>query len=101
MNDPVGLPGLLDAVIVLTVFEVTALWTWNAWTGRGVAPRDFVLNALAGLCLMLALRGYARELGASWIVLCLCAAGAAHAADLWSRWRRARAATHANRSVAA
>ena len=101
MSAQLLLATLVDAVIGLTVLELVALCAWNARTGRGVPPRDFALNAMAGLCLMLALRGYARDLGAGWTVTFLGAAGLAHGMDLWSRWRRARGSNHADRRVAA
>ena len=78
---------LVDAVITLTVLELLALWGFRKWTGRGLAPADYLLNGFAGLGLMVALRG---ALMPQWglVALGLLAAGAAHYADLLLRARR-------------
>ena len=78
---------LVDAVILFTVLECALLLLVRQLTGRGVAARDFVVNLLSGLCLMLALR-------------CL-AAGAAHAVDLSMRWRRVGSAASSPTEVTA
>lgn len=78
---------LVDFVIVLTVFEGLGLAALYRLTGRGVAPHDYALNLLSGLCLMLALRSAIHQSGWPWVVACLTAAGVAHVADLWVRWR--------------
>ena len=65
----------VDLVIGFTLLEALALWAWHRRTGRGVAPREWGLNLLSGLCLMLAVRGALA--GAPWfgVVLGLMAAG--------------------------
>lgn len=86
--DPGVMRLLLDAVIVFTLLEGAALWLHHAVTGRGLAPGDYALNMLSGLCLMLAVRV---ALGASpwpWIAVCLLGAGLAHGLDIWRRYRR-------------
>ena len=94
MNDASLIALLIDLVIGFTLLEAVALLLFHRVTGRGVAPRDFALNMASGLSLMLALRCLAHDSGAAWVALCLVAAGIAHGADLWLRWRRgARAAT--------
>jgi len=77
----------VDLVIGFTLLEALALWAWHRRTGRGVAPREWGLNLLSGLCLMLAVRGALA--GAPWfgVALGLMAAGALHGADLWRRWK--------------
>lgn len=85
-------PGI-DAVIGVTLAEILLLSLLFRASGRGVAPRDLLPNALAGLSLMLALRCAVHEAGTAWIALCLMAAGLAHAADLARRWRRASTST--------
>lgn len=88
LSDPGVLRLLLDAVIVFTLFEGLALWIHHAATGRGLAPRDYALNMLSGLCLMLAVRA---ALGTSpwpWIAACLAGAGLAHGLDIWRRFQR-------------
>ena len=78
---------LVDGVIALTTLELLALWVFHKRTGRGLAPADYLLNGLAGLALMVALRG---ALTPHWglVALGLLAAGAAHYADLLLRMRR-------------
>ncbi len=79
---------LIDLVTAFTLVEGAALLLFYQATGRGVAPRDFGLNLVSGLCLMLALRALALDAGLTWVALCLLGAGGAHGADLWRRWRR-------------
>ena len=88
MNDHALIASLVDLVIAFTLIEGAALLLYHRAAGRGVAPRDFLLNMASGLCLMLALRAFARDAGVTWIALCLLSAGLAHGADLWMRWRR-------------
>ena len=78
---------LVDGVIAFTVLELLALWLFHRHTGRGLAPADYALNGLAGLSLMLALRG---ALTPQWAVVALglAAAGLAHFGDLLLRARR-------------
>ncbi len=86
--DPGLLRLLLDGVIVFTLLEGAGLWIYNAATGRGLAPREYALNMVSGLCLMLAVRA---ALGASpwpWIAVCLAGAGLAHGLDIWRRIQR-------------
>jgi hypothetical protein len=79
---------LIDLVIAFTVVEGAALALYRRVSGKGVAPRDFALNLVSGLCLMLALRSLAQEAGAAWTAAWLLAAGLAHGSDLLLRWRR-------------
>ena len=80
----------IDVVIALAVLEGMVLVAYHRICGRGIAPRDFVLNLLSGLCLMLALRFALANVGWPWVTLCLSAAGLAHAADMGQRWARQR-----------
>lgn len=79
---------LVNAVIALTLFEAAALLVYRRLTGKGIAARDWGLNLLSGLCLMLAVRGAVTD--AAWPVIAawLSAAGLAHGVELFSRWRR-------------
>lgn len=81
---------LVNAAIGLTLLEATALLIYRRLSGKGIESRDWALNLLSGLCLMMAVRG--AVLGAAWptIATWLSAAGLAHGADLVSRWRRQR-----------
>jgi hypothetical protein len=92
---------VIDLVIAFTLVECVLLALYHRVTGKGVAPRDFGMNMLSGLCLMLALHCLARDAGAAWIALFLLAAGIAHGTDIWMRWRRdAREATGTRRVIA-
>jgi len=79
---------LVDGVIALTVLETAVL----AWRGRrrgvGHPLRGIVLNALAGLGLLLALRA-ALTPAPGLIAPALALAGLAHVGDLWARTRPA------------
>jgi hypothetical protein len=77
--------GLVDIVIVLTVLEGLVMAGYHASTGRGLAARDYALNLVSGLCLMLALRGALAGAGIIWIAFCVTGAGLAHGADIWRR----------------
>ena len=78
---------VVDIAIAFTVLELAGLLAWHQLTGRGLAPADYALNLISGLCLMLALR---TALSAMWagMALCLIAAGVAHISDLVQRTRR-------------
>ena len=91
MMDGVSNSQLIDMVIAVTLIECGILIFYHRFTKRGLAPQDYLLNLGAGLCLMLALRSVLAEAGWAWMVLCLMAAGIAHGADLWMRWKRSQA----------
>ena len=76
---------LIDTIIVITLAETAVLLVYHHKTKRGLAPRDYLLNVMSGLCLMLALR--CAVMGSGWylIALFLTAAGLAHAADIARR----------------
>ena len=88
MNEHSLIASLVDLVIVFTLIEGLVLLLVHRATGKGVAPREFLLNMVSGLCLMLALRALVHDAGAAWVAMCLLAAGVAHGTDLWVRWRR-------------
>lgn len=77
----------VELIIAMTVLEALALGWLHHRRGRGVAPRDFALNLASGLCLMVAVRQALVDGPAASIAVCLMAAGALHALDLWRRWR--------------
>jgi hypothetical protein len=78
--------GVIDLVLALTLVEAAALLAYHRITGRGPSPRDYALNMVSGLCLMLALRSALAGAGWHWIALSLLASGLAHASDIYSRW---------------
>lgn len=77
---------LVEGIIAFTALELLVLWGYHRFTGRGLSPGDYLLNGLAGLSLMVALRG-AITLEWTWVGLGLVASGAAHFSDLWRRAR--------------
>ena len=76
---------LVDAIIAITLVEVGILLVYHHQTKRGLAPRDYLLNVLSGLSLMLALRCCLA--GSAWFFIAawLAAAGAAHVVDMTMR----------------
>lgn len=87
MNELLSMNLIVDAVIAVTLLEFVVLLAWHKRQGGGVAPRDFVLNMVSGLCLMFALRCALHQNGAAWIAFFLLCAGIAHGADVRARWR--------------
>lgn len=87
----ISIPGnahLMDLVLLITLLEALLLAAYHRWTGRGLAPADYLLNMLAGLCLMLALRCALTDAPRHWLLLFLMASGVAHGSDLTLRWRQ-------------
>lgn len=80
--------GLTDTIIAITLLEVAALLAHHRQTKRGLSPRDYLLNVVSGLCLMLALR--CALAGSAWYFISafLMAAGLAHVADIVLRLRQ-------------
>ena len=101
MKESFGIAQIIDLVIAFTLVECAALALYHRSTGKGVALRDFLMNMVSGLCLMLALRCLVRDAGAAWVALSLLAAGLAHGTDLWMRWRRGASAAATTRQVIA
>ena len=85
--------GLVDTIIAITLVEVACLLLYHYQTKRGLTPRDYLLNVLSGLSLMLALR--CCMAGSAWFFIAawLAAAGAAHVADIAMRLQQ-RASGH-------
>lgn len=79
---------LVDLAMAISLIEGFALVAYFRFAGKGLAPGEFALNLLSGLCLMLALRNALTQTHWSWIALCLFCAGLAHWVDLWHRWQR-------------
>jgi len=78
---------IADLILAVLAVQCLALALWHRRTGRGVPPAELLGFALAGACLLLALR--AALTGAAWpgIALWLALAGAAQVYDLSRRWR--------------
>jgi hypothetical protein len=79
---------VVDLIIAFMVIEAVVLLVWRRRLGHGIAPWPLVASLLAGLFLLLALRGALT--GAAWhvIALWLAAALGAHLGDLKGRWKR-------------
>ena len=87
MSNMISSRDLIDIVIAVTLIECVALLFLYQFKKRGLAPRDYLLNLVSGLCLMFALRCALVNAGWPWIALWLLASGLAHGTDLWRRWR--------------
>jgi hypothetical protein len=81
--------GLIDAIIVLVVFEAIAIFIWRMKTGNGPALSSLACNLLAGAFLLLALRNAIVGASEVWIAACLLAAFVSHILDLRGRWESA------------
>lgn len=79
---------VINFAVALTVAEAVGLLAnYYVWR-RGLAPGEYLLNLLSGLCLMLSLRavlGVSDPLGP---ITYLSLAGVCHVADLARRMRR-------------
>jgi len=78
---------LADLILLVVALEIIALVLVWRWAHQGIAPLDLFPNILAGAFLLLTLR--LAQADADWSVCCasLAAAGMAHIADLYRRWR--------------
>jgi hypothetical protein len=74
---------IVDLILLLMVLEAGVLIVWTRST-------DLLGNLLAGVGLLLALRGALAGIWWGWIALCLGAALLAHLADLRHRCRATR-----------
>jgi hypothetical protein len=81
-------PLWVDLIIAFTLIEGVVIGLYFRATGRGVAPAQFGVNLVSGLCLMFALRSALAGSGAAWVAAGLLGAGLAHGLDLWRRWQR-------------
>jgi hypothetical protein len=73
-------------ILLLTVFEATALLLYRRATSRGPGIKAFLPNLLAGVFLLLAWLTSATHQPWPVTALCLAAAFAAHLTDIWLRW---------------
>ncbi len=80
---------IVDIAIVYTVLEAAFLMLVYRRSDRCLHPKDFLLNLISGLCLMLALRA---ALASVWalVPLLLISSGAAHGCDILIRLRGKR-----------
>lgn len=87
MNELFSSGRIVDIIIALMIVEWVALVAYRAQTGKGIPPLALSINLLAGVLLMLALRGALVGADWKWIALCLAAALPAHITDLARRWQ--------------
>ncbi len=78
---------IADLILAVLAVQSLTLALWHRRTGRGIPPAELLGFALAGACLLLALR--AALTGAAWpmVALWLALAGAAQLYDIARRWR--------------
>ncbi len=88
MEDFFSSRALVDIAILITLLEGVALTVYFALTRKGLAPANFALNLLAGLCLMVALRNALTSSGWIWIALWLFLGGLAHWAEVVIRLKK-------------
>jgi hypothetical protein len=79
---------LVDLVLAVVVIEAATLVLYWRRARRGIAPGDLLPNLCAGVFLLLALRVTLANAGWRLASACLAAAGLAHLADIYRRWRR-------------
>ncbi len=77
---------VVDLILGLVLIEVIALAIVRTRTKRGMNPFDLMASLLAGIALLLALRGALTGIGWPKIAICLGAALLAHLWDLSRRW---------------
>lgn len=94
--DTNSLLALVNLVLGVTVLEALALFGLHRFKGRGLAPQDYLLNLLSGLCLVLALRAALVSAAWYWPALCLLLSGLLHGADLLRRWKQRAGAAEAS-----
>jgi len=78
---------VINFAVGLTVAEAIYLMANYHFRRRGLAPDEYLLNLLSGLCLMLALRATLSQGGQFTPIFLLSLAGVCHVADLVRRTR--------------
>lgn len=79
---------IVDLIVGLMIVEGIAIAIYWVARGRGIAPLDLIVNLLAGVALLLALRGALTGAGWRTIAGALVFAGVMHVLDLVRRWGR-------------
>ncbi len=78
---------MIELILALMLLEAVFLTFWHKFTGRGIAPIQFVANLAAGTFLMLAILAALQNASLWTLAACLFAAFLAHLADLALRWQ--------------
>lgn len=73
---------IIDAILVLVVIEMLALSALHRRNARWPSLRSLMPNLLAGVALLLAVRGALADAGPAWLSACLSVALLMHLADL-------------------
>jgi len=81
---------IVDVILGLMVVEIAIIAWLHRQDRSHLSPADAVVNSLAGVGLLFALRGALRGAHWTWIALALGGALVAHAADLVRRTRLPR-----------
>lgn len=79
---------LVDLVLVLVALEAAVIVWWHRAPDRRADGLRLLVTLCAGAILMLAVRLALSGTAPPVILALLAAAGLAHLADLWLRWRR-------------
>lgn len=79
---------LVDLVLILVALEAVAIVWWHRTPDRRRNGVALLVTLAAGAILMLAVRLALSGTPPPMILALLTAAGFAHLADLWLRWRR-------------
>lgn len=87
----------LVAIVALLAVEAGALFALHRFRGIGIAPSLIFANAVAGVCLLMAVRSALIDAPAGMTALWVAGAGIGHVTDVWFRWQQGRTAGGANR----
>ena len=86
MADMIINAALIDWILALVAMEGAAILGWRALRGSGPQPLAFLSNLVAGVFLLIALRGAVSGASGAWIAACMFAGFVAHFVDLAARW---------------
>ncbi len=77
--------GVAEIILAVLALEALGFAAWHRRDANQIRTLNFVLAALPGACLVLALRAALTGAGWGWIGLWLAASFPAHLVDLWRR----------------
>ena len=77
---------IVNLILGLTLAEALVVAVYNRRTGRGPVLGPFLINLLAGVWLLLAVRFALEGAWWGWIALCLAGSLVAHLAELRRSW---------------
>ena len=79
---------VIDLIVALVCCEAAALLLYRRRVGAGPMAPDLLPNLLAGICLLLAVRGALVGAEWGWVALPLAASLVFHLIDLRRRWHQ-------------